>query len=263
MSVEIVEKPWKEYKSVYTFTYTLPGSKEEIKYKPITMKEIKQILLYENASPDEIDKALDDMITSCVIEPSDFDINKLYLQDRFALMIELKIRSEGSTYEFDITCPKCGSQSHQVLNLGELECTTKNKQLMDCELKIDKNFSIFIDAITREDQIEIENLQKDKEYKILKDQLSEKIFLGLVKSIKKVKFKNQEYDVNFQDALEIVDTLSKEKFKELTDLYNSLDFGVNFIRKIKCPHFIMEEDKQVPCGYEEDFRIPVESFFVS
>ena len=259
--MQIVEKPWKDEKPVYTFNYTLPGSGEILKYKPLTMKEIKQVLLYENGTPDEIDEVLDTMIESCILSPSDFSIDNLYLQDRFSLMIDMKVKSEGGTYEFDITCPKCGSQSHQVLDLNTLPSKARDKGI-STEVVINDDMSIFVDSITRGEQKKVEAIQNQKEYKTLKDKLNEKIFLGLVASVKKIKFKGQLYTLEFEDALEIVDGLTKEKFKEISEMYNKLDFGTEFIREIVCPHFMKEGKTQVLCGYKEEFRIPVESFFL-
>src|SRR6056297_3084901 len=121
MSIDI-----NKYVNSYEFDYTLPGSNEVLVYKPITTGQLKKLLPYENEKdPIVVEKALDNLISSCIISEG-FDINKLYLEDRFALLIELRKKSKGEEYSFIYNCPKCDSRTPITKDLNQLKCTKKS-----------------------------------------------------------------------------------------------------------------------------------------
>jgi hypothetical protein len=122
---------FKNYVNMYEFETVLPGNGKTITFKPITTGQIKRLLLYETSNDAEsIEKSLDNVITECVITP-DFDIDDLYLQDRFYLLLDLRKATKGNTYSFQSKCTKCDSQTAQNINLNtltvtKLETSTKN-----------------------------------------------------------------------------------------------------------------------------------------
>ena len=100
---------FKNYLNVYEFDCVLPGTKQEVKYKPITTNQIKKLLVYENElNPIKIEQAYNELISSCVIS-EEFDINSIYIKDREFLLINLRKVSKGEQYEFTFTCPECKS----------------------------------------------------------------------------------------------------------------------------------------------------------
>lgn len=107
----------------YVFEAKLPGTGEDIKFKPITTRQLKRALLYENVEDiGKVEEALDEIITECVIT-ADFDIDKIYLQDRFFLLLELRKVTKGNMYTFQAICTDCGGQFMQTVNLSDLSVT--------------------------------------------------------------------------------------------------------------------------------------------
>lgn len=104
----------------YVFETKLPGTGEVIKIKPITTRQLKRALLYETVDDvGKIEEALDEIITECVVTPG-FDIDKIYLQDRFFLLVELRKITKGNNYTFQVICQDCSGQFMQTVDLSTL-----------------------------------------------------------------------------------------------------------------------------------------------
>lgn len=113
---------FRNYLNTFVFDTVLPGSGEEVSFKPITTGQIKKLLLYETSDdPMTIENALDDVITECIVKPDEFDIKKMYIQDRFYLLVELRKATRGSSYNFQSICSNCKSQTQHSVNLNDLK----------------------------------------------------------------------------------------------------------------------------------------------
>jgi hypothetical protein len=113
---------FKMYLNMYQFDTRLPGSGKELKIKPITTGQLKRMLMYETVSDmGKIENALDVLITECVLD-KDFNVNDLYLQDRFFLLAELRKITRGNMYTFTAFCdnPLCNSQYVHTIDLSKL-----------------------------------------------------------------------------------------------------------------------------------------------
>lgn len=118
---------FKNYLNTFRFTTTLPGNGQDITFTPVRVGQIKSLLLYETSNDqNSTEDALDDMITECVVSPEDFDIKKLYLQDRFYLLVDIRKATRGALYNFQTVCTSCSSQTNQVLDITKLVVTKLN-----------------------------------------------------------------------------------------------------------------------------------------
>lgn len=137
---------FKNYLNTYVFETELPGSGKTIAFRPITTGQIKKLLLYETSNDsDSIEDALDELINECVVKPEGFDISKLYLQDRFFLLVEMRKATRGNLFNFQTQCSSCGSQTQQVLKLSDLPI---------------KKLSISTPAVNIPDPVELPKVQK-------------------------------------------------------------------------------------------------------
>lgn len=117
---------FRKYINSYQFETELPGSGENITFKPICTRMIKKLLLYETSEdPNSIENALDEIITECVIDET-FNIDDLFLQDRFALLLDMRKATKGNLYTFSSNCTKCQSQSTQNIKLSDLKVKRLN-----------------------------------------------------------------------------------------------------------------------------------------
>ena len=118
---------FKKYVNSYVFDTLLPGTGEKIEFRPVTTGQLKRVLMHETSQdPDIMEKALDSIVDECVISPENFSVDKLYLQDRFYLLLEIRKATKGSKYSFQTVCTSCSSQSQQNISLGSLPVVRLN-----------------------------------------------------------------------------------------------------------------------------------------
>ena len=242
---------FKNYLNVYEFDTTLPGSKEVVKFKPITTGQLKRLLVYENEiDPMIIEKALDELISSCIVTEG-FDINKLYLQDRFFLLVEIRRKSKGDNYQFQYNCPECNSQSVQNINLTDLEVRGISEDIENT-IKIDDNLSVRLFNVTRGSQREA--FKGIKNIKNLTDtqRITEMALFTHAASIKCIIIPEGEIeDASLEDRKFLLENIPTDAYGKIRDWFSDNDFGMDFNYTIACKE----------CDHEELLDIPIENFF--
>jgi len=161
------EKNFKKYLNVYEFESELPGSGETVKFKPLTTNNMKKLLQYEDEKNlYKISEALDELIKLSVVDEN-FDIDNMYLRDRFKLLIDIRKKTKGEQYSFSFNCPECGSQNMNGVNLDELQVKKKDNDIG--KIDIYEDVSLEVEHIKRKDEKEaisyisdIENLSESK-----------------------------------------------------------------------------------------------------
>lgn len=234
----------------YEFPYTLPGSGQELLIKPITTGQMKNILAYENENdPYIIEEALDKLISSCVVT-ADFDINQLYLQDRFSLMLEIRKVTKGDGYTFNWKCPKCAVENVENVSISRLNVKPFNRE--DNIITINERLKFEVDFPTRGDQKDAINRFKGGKVGYRQKQIE--VQMGtFANSVKKVHTPEGEFDeVPFDDKVYILDNITSEVFEKFTNWFKDHEFGVDFEQNLRC----------VGCAHEEKMDIPLSDFFV-
>jgi rubredoxin len=244
-----MSKDFKKYLNFYTFKCVLPGSGKEIEFKPITTGELKKLLIYENENKqDVIENALDQLIASCVIN-KDFDIDDLFLQDRFYLLFEIRKRTKGETYKFEFKCPECGSQNVQTINLNDLNVRKMNLDI-DNIVKIDENISVRMSNIIRGAQKEVyKSLPKENNSEYMANLSISTIACGVSGIITP---DGEDNDINIEDKIYFIENIPTGAYEKISNWYKENDFGVDFTYNIKCKK----------CGYEYKDSLPLSDFFL-
>lgn len=245
MSINITK-----YVNSYEFDFTLPGSNEVIMFKPITTGQLKKLIVYENeTNPETIENVLDTLISDCVVSEG-FDINKLYLEDRFALLVEINKKSKGEEYNFIYKCPSCGKQQPQSIDFNELQITKKSNDKNT--FKISDSLSVDIDSINRGEQKEI--LKKIAEKKIDNDSLRDIETALYTYAMSMRTFHTPEGDtddVSLEDKVSLFDNaITDTQYKELKKIFDNMSFGIDFRFDLNCE-----------CGYKNKLDIPLNNFF--
>jgi hypothetical protein len=269
-----------KYVNSYTFDTVLPGSGEKVIFRPVTTGQLKKVLIFESSrDPDIMEKALDSIINECVITPEGFDADKLYLQDRFYLLLEIRKATKGSKYTFQTKCPSCSSQSQQNINLGNLPVvrldhadkpkaakrSPKIREVKDDEtiqtnvqsnnwnvVELDKNISVRLSFVTREMQrtaMDTVTAMKDLSDTQKSVELSTLLFALSIMEI--ITPDGVDKDLLLEDRQYLIDNVSQDTLEKISDWYTKHDFGVKFSFDTKC----------IQCGYTENKVIPLESFF--
>lgn len=73
--------------------------------------------------------AIDKMIKRCVVAPENFDVEKLCEQDKYFILVKIRVLTYGSDYKFMAKCPNCGKTCEMHCNLDELEVFKATKDL--------------------------------------------------------------------------------------------------------------------------------------
>lgn len=238
-----------KYVNSYEFDYTLPGSNEVIKFKPVTTGQLKKLIIYENETDKTIvELALDGLIEGCVISEG-FDINKLYLEDRFALLIEIRKKSKGEEYSFIYRCPQCEVEFPKTIDLNTLK-TTKKKP--GEPFKVSDNLSFDFDHITRGEQKEIVNIINSKN---ITNEVMKNVEMATYAYAYSMKMfhtpEGSTTDVDLDSKIDLLDNaLTEKQYKDYIKWFENNTFGIDFRFDLECE-----------CGYKSKLNIPLNNFF--
>jgi hypothetical protein len=234
----------------YEFPYTLVGSGQELLIRPITTGQMKKVLAYEDeTNPYVVEEALDKLIASCVVN-QDFNIDDVYLQDRFSLLLEIRKVTKGDSYQFNYKCKKCGVDNMVTLLLSELPVKPFIRE--DNVLTINDKLQFEVDFPTRADQkdavLRVKGRNLPHRENVVEVQTG-----TFANAIKKVHTPEGVLeDVSFEDKVYILDNISGEVFENFTNWFKDHDFGVEFEKEVTC----------MSCANKENADIPLSDFFV-
>lgn len=234
----------------YEFPYTLPGSGEKVLIKPITTGQMKKVLAYEDETdPYVIEEALDKLIIDCVVSPN-FNINNLYLQDRFSLLLEIRRVTKGDSYNFNWTCRKCKVENVANINITELNVKPFNKE--GNVIEINDRLKFEVDFPTRADQKDAVGRAKGKTLTLREKQVE--VETGtLANSVRRVHTPEGVLDnISFEDKVYILENIKSDVFEKFSSWFKDHDFGIEFVSTLSC----------IGCRNEEKIDIPLHDFFV-
>ena len=92
----------------------LPDVPKEITIRNMTTAEEKMLL----GSAEDV---FDQIIKKCVVEPENFNIDRIPLMDKNFIYVMLRVVSYGPKYKFEYRCPECGKVSTTEIDLDDLE----------------------------------------------------------------------------------------------------------------------------------------------
>lgn len=74
-------------------------------------------IIYSGVSETAVDK----LLKRCIVEPADIVVSDLCEQDKYYIMMQIRILTFGSDYSFVTTCPDCKSKIQVDIDLDDLE----------------------------------------------------------------------------------------------------------------------------------------------
>lgn len=241
------EKDFKNYFNVYEFDYKLPGTGNVVKFKPLTTQKMKKLLQYEDEEDIKvISKILDDLIEECIVSEG-FEIDELYIRDRFSLLIEIRKKTKGESYQFQYNCPKCKSQLLKVIDLDSLPVKEKVNDVGIIDVA--DGVKIEIGHVKRKNEKEAySNLKKNlkKKEKDVEYQLN--ILASSIKSIETPNGKDES--LSFEDKKFIIDNTTQSVLDDMAKWFADNDFGIEFKFELGCR-----------CGFSEERSIPMNQLF--
>ena len=266
---------FKNYVNAYEFETVLPGNGKTITFKPITTGQIKRLLLYETSNDaDSIEKSLDNVITECVID-KDFNIDDLYLQDRFYLLLDLRKATKGNTYSFQSKCSKCDSQSAQNINLSKLTVKkletplakkvvkpiakkgSKTVEIIEevksdniteewNVVKLNENLKIRLSHITRKMQKDLREYLNSKNLTDHQKEIEEATSLYSFAIMSVITPEGEETNLSIDDKVYLIDNIPQGEIDKISNWFENNDFGVDFSFDVVCAHCQNVEKKVIP-----------------
>ena len=248
MSIDI-----SKYVNSYEFDFTLPGNNEVIRFKPITTGQLKKLLPYENEkNPGVIELLLDDLISKCVVSEV-FDIKNLYLEDRFALLLEIRKKSKGDEYAFVYSCPSCNTQTPITLDLGKLVC--KKRNVSSEPFILNEKISFKIDHIKRGEQIQAYDIVNKRNIDNDNLRMAEIATVSYAMCMKTFTTPEGDTEVPLDDKINILDgVMNGKQYDDFVKWFSINEFGVDFTFNFECGN--------EKCGNKETISIPLSNFFV-
>lgn len=238
--------------NVYSFSTTLPGSGEEVEFKPLTTGQLKRILVYENEkNPIIQEQAIDELLLQSIVTEG-FDIRNMFLEDRFFLIIQIRKKSKGEIIEFQHTCPleNCKSQTLVRLNLDDLPIIQKNQDENPL-VELGNGVNVTLKHITRRDHMSLD----PRRFKRLNDtQMAAEMQLYThalgIDSIETEQY-GVESDLSIDDKKFLIENVPTSGYEKIKDWYEDNFFGVDFNYNVSC----------IKCRHMEEIQIPLESAF--
>ncbi len=242
------------YVNQYTFPFTIPSTGQKITFKPITTGQMKTVLVYEDENATTVEKILDELIIGCVIN-EDFNLDEITLQDRFALLIQIRKKSKGTVYSFESKCIECKVQGPKGVELDKLESIPFNGDVEKTVILSD-SMTIELDFILRRHQrmaSEIVDKIKGLNNSQIMAQVSSYTYAYAIKKFitPDGEFTAESGEVNVANVVEMLDALDEQVYQKINDWFTDNDYGVVFKTEYMCTH----------CGHKEVIDIPVAYFF--
>ena len=243
-----------DHVNVYEFTCELPGNKQEVKFKPVNTGNLKKLLTYEKETNLLIqEQALDDLILSSVLS-EDFNIDELYLEDRFFLLVELRKKTKGEVLEFSLNCPneECKSQSLNRVDLSKLPVKPIDES-DNMVVDLDHNIKVYLRRLKRKHQKEIHPSMIHEHLTPTQKQAEVQILYHAC-TIDKIETKSGiDENLKITDKKYLLENIPTGDYDKIRDRINETSFGVDLSYKSKCNK----------CGFEYETIVPVENNFFS
>lgn len=236
--------------SIYEFETQLPGTGNWVRFKPFTTGQIKKILAFEGETdPIIVSEVINALIDEVILE-EDVSVHDFFIKDREYLLMEIRNKTKGHTWETEWKCDKCKSQNLLNVDLGKLPIKRIEKELIDYELKIMDNLTVNMKYLTVMDEMEIANtIDKSLSDNQKQAELVISMIAGSIDSI----VVNGELidDMTFNDKKYFIEELPTTVYHAITGWLEKNDYGTDFQVKVSCRH----------CDNEMEVNVTPQNFF--
>jgi hypothetical protein len=233
-------------------------SQKEVFVKPLKIKDKKEILKsIESKNETIINKALDEVIEKYAeyADGSDFNVNTLTSQERFQLLVHIRVSAAGTTAKIAHECPTCSHVNKEIVyDLTSMYVKNYTKPTGGDEILLaNGNIKVALGPMNREKEIEIE--RHIKKHKLTST--SEKNFALMAGVIKSISMKQDDVESNVtlstEETIDFFENLPATELDKLLDYFKNTDFGVKMPFEFKCEK----------CGHEEEQEVNIAVFFIS
>jgi len=122
------------------FETVIPSTKKRIEYRPFLVKEEKILLMaQESKDPDQILRALKDIIYACTFEK--VKVDDLAIYDMEYIFLQLRAKSVGETVDLQLKCSECGKDSPAQLDITSVKVQEPAKKV-DPKIELTESIGI-------------------------------------------------------------------------------------------------------------------------
>ncbi len=233
-------------------------SQKEVFVKPLKIKDKKEVLKsIETKNEIVINKALDDIIEKYAeyADGSNFDVNKLTSQERYQLLVHIRVSAAGTTAKIAHECPTCGAVNKDITyDLTNMFVKNYTAPESGDEIVLaNGSIKIKLSPMTREKEIEIERIIKKNKL----NSASEKNFALMAGVIRAITMSQDdiESDVKLttEEMIDFFENLPANELDKILEYFKGTDFGVKMPFDFKCEK----------CAHESSEEVNIAVFFIS
>lgn len=223
------------------FTIELPSKgllyPKLFEVKSMRVKDYKKLA---SSQKGEYIKALVEVIKDLSKDPE--RVNDLTVQDFNYILTWLRVNSVSDIYNLMVTCPSCGNEIEERINLTKLESTEFKDEFKDPVVISVNDVKIKLALPRMADYVNF-------------DEFPEEEFWVKMQASAIVSKKT------FEEKIEFVNTAPLKVSRKLASFLEISDYGLDFSRNTVCNKNIKEkpEDADVICGQEVAYLLPFRS----
>lgn len=219
------------------------GYPEKITIRNLTGADEK--ILYSGLNENAIDK----LLKRCITEPADLDVSAMCEQDKYYILIQIRILTFGSDYSFTTVCPECKGKLSVTIDLDELEvfyADSKFEKSLEFEVPSSKD-KIKFKILTTKDINEVNSYiarikaSNDRGTQILVRQAS---VIETINGEEKTLAEKQKY----------LEESSSRDINAIWRAFGRINLGVNMNAYINCP--LCNKVVSVPVEMNAEFFRP-------
>ncbi len=240
-----VKTNFRDYLNVFEFETTLPGSGQLIKFKPLTIGHLKELIVLE-IDENEFNPRIATQVFDIVFEKSvlneDFNPLDILIPDRQFLLLEIRKKTKGESNKFKLTCPKCKSQSVQDVNFEDIPIIPK-KDNINHLVTLTDDLSVTLRFVTRAQELEAYDAFDTIDDSSMKRSMKEAetgILLEAQSIDQIITPSGPDENVDIWDKKYLLENIPQPLYKKLADWHEDNNFGPDMNINISCPHCVYE-----------------------
>lgn len=210
-------------KSLPNFEVTLPSINKTYKFRPMTVKEEKTLLLAQNEnSVPVMAKAMKQIIENCFYEIQ--DAGSLDLIDVQTAYLNLRSKSVSEVFDFQIVCPETGEKVNLKCDLSAFKPTKKPQNIY--KLKLNERMVLLMKCPNL--NYYIEKNEDDNDIK--------KLFSNCFVEFQTENDSITKNETSQNDIEEFFDSLTVEQYNLILEFFENipkLQLELNYITKDK------------------------------
>lgn len=195
-------------------------------------------------------KGINNLLTRCIVEPKDLDVNQLTAFDKTAILMKLRSITLGSKYKFKTRCPHCKTPSELEVDLNEFPVSYLDETMLPITCKLPNSEDVLeLRFISEAERTRLDKSAERNVKKLKNVSAQEELYiLRLVASVAKV----NEEELDAFKLRDYIENMSGMDSAYLHHTMSGVDVGVDMTVEVECPNNSCGEyyDALVSPGYE-------------